>query len=175
MHHISRRQGLRSFFEHAAHRLATHIAQPGLAPGGALEFDHRPALAPFGWRQTCQRSDLCLRVRVVHARAARASHVQQRQLQATLQVRRTGAPQGRPTHAQHRQDLRLRHASIQARQHVRPVDLPTVMTTLAADLFDNRAVFLAQMQFRLAHEYTSVCQMATCEVYSCSVTYVSLY
>ena len=38
------------------------------------------------------------------------------------------------------------------------------MKTLAADFFDNRAVFLAQMQFGLAHEYTSVCQgVATCE------------
>ena len=85
------------------------------------------------------------------------------------------AIQARQPHVQHRQDLCFGDAPVQARQHVRPVDLPTVMKPLAADFFDRCAVFLAQMQFGLAHEHTSACQVATCEVYSCSFIYVLLY
>lgn len=58
---------------------------------------------------------------------------------------------------------------------MRPIDLSLLMQAFAADLVHDRAVLLGQVQFRLAHDNTSMPRSAMVGVYSCSVTCVSKY
>ena len=114
-------------------------------------------------------------VRVVLLGSARARYVEHCKFQTALQVRGPRPPQSCTTHAEHFQDLRLRHAAIQAGQRVGSIDFPRPMDARAANRIHGRAISLQQMQFGLSHGYISVSQLAVSELYSCSVTYVFLY
>ena len=175
MHHISLRQGLRSSFEHAPDGFPAHAAQAGLLAGGLFELRDRPALSALGRVRARQRGHPGLVICVVPARPARARDVEDRQLHAALHIRRPGTPHRRSSHPKHGHDLRLRHAAIQAGQHMRSVHLSRVMNTLAANLVDERAIRAGQVQFRLTHDHTPLRRMPMYGVYVCFVTYVSPY
>ena len=56
-----------------------------------------------------------------------------------------------------------------------PIDLSRLMQPFAANLVHERAIHVGQMQLRLAHGNTSKHQVVMMRVYSCFVTYVSIY
>ena len=92
-----------------------------------------------------------------------------RQIDASLQVRRTSAPPGRASYTEHLHDLRLGNTSVQTGQHMRPVLPSRWMQSLATNRLDERSVLVGQVQFGLAHEKTPLSRRAVRQVYSCFV------
>jgi len=175
MHHINRRQGLRSFFQHAPHSLPANCAKAGLLARGPFEFDDRPALVALRRLGTCQCRHSCFGIGVVLLGPARTRNVEHGEFQAALQVRRTSPPQGRSTDAEHFHDLCLWHTPIQTGQHMCSINFSRLMNALASNRICGHPLGSCQMKFGLPHGYTPLSQVAMIEVYSCSVTYVSLY
>ena len=96
-------------------------------------------------------------------------------MQAALQIRCSGPPQRRASNAEYGPDLRLRHPAIQRGEHVRPIDLATVMQTFASNLLHHSPILVTQLKSSLLHEHTSVRETATDVLYSCFDIYVSTY
>jgi hypothetical protein len=92
-----------------------------------------------------------------------------------LQICSARAPQRGAPDAKHRHDLRLWHASVQARQYMGAIDLPGIVQSLAANLFDQPAILARKMHFGLAHGNSSLQCMTTKRVYSCFVIYGVTY
>jgi hypothetical protein len=92
-------------------------------------------------------------------------------------ARLADTPRGRAqrgaTHPEYGHDLGLRYAAAQAPQNMRSVDFPSAMNPPTANLFDDRAIARAELEFCLAHDYTFVHLVAMSKVYSCFVIYVS--
>ena len=84
-------------------------------------------------------------------------------------------PHSRAPHPEHGHDLGLRYAPVQARQRVRPIELSRSMNTLAANLVDDRALLVGQVQFRLTHDDTALHRTTVARVFSCFVSQVSMY
>ena len=175
MHHISRCQGLREFFEHAPHGLPAHAAKAGFPVRGTFEFAKRPALPAFGGCRAGQGRDACLGVGAVRPGPSRARKIEHCEIDAALQVRCARAPQRRAPHAQHGHDPRLGHPAVKAGKGVRSSDLSRLMHSLASNLLDGCAVGLRQAKLGLSHGYILAGRSAASKVYPCSFNSEAAY